>query len=248
MEALILAAGRGSRLGELTGGLPKTLVQIGCKPIIGHQLALLHEIGVRQATVVVGYKAEEAMPAIRRVTPPGMSVKFARNPFYSVTGTLGSFWMGLSHLSDDIVFMNGDCIFDRPVLQRLVSVDADLAMCIDDHPCADEEMKVIIENGYIIKVSKEVDPSITQGEFIGLATFRKPALRRFSEAALVALEQSGPLSYFEAALEAMAASGDRLTPVDITGLYWQEIDFPSDLERARAGYPTSEIGREDFSA
>ena len=243
MEALILAAGRGSRLGELGGGLPKTLLRIGDRPIIAHQLSLLHEMGIRKATVVVGFQAEQAVRAITEVTPTGMHVQFVINPFYTVTNTLGSFWLGLSSVSEDLVYMNGDTVFDRPVLRRLLDAPADVAMAIDDHPCGDEEMKVIIRDAAVVRVSKEVDPSDAQGEFIGVAAFKREAIETFARAALKAFNEWGPMSYTEAAFEVMAADGYRLTPVDITGLYWQEIDFEADLERARVQFPHSEIGR-----
>lgn len=242
MEALILAAGRGSRLGELGGGLPKTLLCVGDRPIISHQLSLLYEMGICKATVVVGFQAEKAVHIIKQIAPSGMEIGFVINPFYSVTNTLGSFWLALSSIADDLVYMNGDTIFDRPVLRRLLDTPAEVAMAVDDHPCGDEEMKVIIKNGAVVRVSKEVNPSDAHGEFIGLATFRREAVEVFSHAALRALNEWGPMSYTEAAFEVMAADGYPLTPVDVSGLYWQEIDFETDLERARTQFPCSEIG------
>lgn len=242
MEALILAAGRGSRMGELGGGLPKALLRVGDRPIIGHQLSLLFEQGIRKVTVVVGFEAQRTARSIQQVVPAGMQLNFVTNPFFGVTNTLGSFWLALSAISDDLVYMNGDTIFDRPVLHRLLDSTADIAMAVDDHPCGEEEMKVVIQDGAIIRVSKQVNPADADGEFIGVAKLSRPAVEAFSAAALKALDDCGPMSYAEAAFEVMAAEGHRLTPVDVTGLYWQEIDFEADLERARSEFPHSQIG------
>ncbi len=60
-QAVILAAGRGNRMGELGNRVPKPLLPVGDEPIIGHQLRMLHELGVREAHVVVGHRAPDVV-------------------------------------------------------------------------------------------------------------------------------------------------------------------------------------------
>lgn len=243
MEALILAAGRGTRIEHHSGGLPKTMLPIGGRPIIDHQLFLLYSAGVRKTTIVVGHQAERVRSMIREVAPAGMELRFVLNPFYAVTNTLGSFWLALPGLNEDLIYMNGDTIFDLPVLERLVSGAADITMAVDDHPCADEEMKVIVANGLITEVSKQVDPALTQGEFIGVSRFRKQVLPDLAHYFELALQAKGPNTYTEAGFETMIEHGCPLAPVDITGLFWNEIDFVEDLRRAEAAYPHSALAQ-----
>jgi dTDP-glucose pyrophosphorylase len=59
--AVILAAGRGNRMGELGNRVPKPLLPVGDEPIVGHQLRMLHSLGVREAYVVVGHRAPDVV-------------------------------------------------------------------------------------------------------------------------------------------------------------------------------------------
>jgi choline kinase len=104
MEALILAAGQGSRLKE---GRPKCLVEIGGQPLIEHQLSALRFAGVERVTVVVGHQALR----VCHVLPEDTHV--VHNPVYAETNSLYSFWRARDHLDGDLVVLNADVLFHR---------------------------------------------------------------------------------------------------------------------------------------
>ena len=80
MQAIIMAAGKGSRLGELTGGNPKSFVELHGKKLIEYNLDILRELGVEEIIVVTGYKRN----AFAELTKNMPDVRLVYNPFFEM--------------------------------------------------------------------------------------------------------------------------------------------------------------------
>ena len=85
MQALILAAGRGSRLGGHTADVPKCLLEVGRRPLIEHQLGTLADAGVGPVGMVLGYCADEIKGVV------GIRAEYILNPRWNTTNSLYSF-------------------------------------------------------------------------------------------------------------------------------------------------------------
>ena len=92
MDALIMAAGRGSRLGGLAEDRPKSLIDLGGITPLEQQLDLLIARGVSRALLVTGYRRELLQEAAERQAAGRIGLEFIFNPFWSVTNVLGSAW------------------------------------------------------------------------------------------------------------------------------------------------------------
>jgi choline kinase len=105
--AIILAAGRGGRLGPLTAEKPKCLLRVGTGSLLDHQLDALRVNGVESVVVVAGYCAEavEAELAGR--------ASLLLNPRHAETNSLYSLWLARQHAQDGFVLLNADVLFDR---------------------------------------------------------------------------------------------------------------------------------------
>src|SRR3954447_25017133 len=159
MEALILAAGQGSRLKE---GRPKCLVEVGGRPLIDHQLAALRWAGVERVTVVVGHQALRVCQALPEDTD------VVHNPVYAATNSLYSFWLARERIEDDVMVLNCDVLF-HPAIARGVARWPGSAIAYDRFSGQDaEHMKVAIDNGALEEMSKELTPSRTRGENLGI--------------------------------------------------------------------------------
>src|SRR3954447_16924147 len=159
MDALVLAAGRGSRLRH---GRPKCLVKVGGRYLIDHQIEALRWIGVERVSVVVGYRAAE----VCRVVPPGTRV--IHNARYAETNSLYSFLLARDHVDGDLLVLNGDVLF-HPAIARGVAHWHGSALAYDRFSGIDgEQMKVAIRDGALDEMSKALDPERTRGENVGL--------------------------------------------------------------------------------
>lgn len=215
MQAVILAAGVGSRLGR---PFPKSLVKLpDGESILGRQIRILKECGIRQIYVVVGFK----MTLIMERFP---EVFFRYNPFYYITNTSKSLLHGLTDLDDDIIWTNGDVVFDSQVLQGLVKTPGNVC-AVDRKKCGEEEVKYRVnEQNDLTEISKSVaDP---HGEAVGLNKICREDLPLFREC----LGACGDADYFEFGMEKMIQNGRTFRSQDISEFRCVEVDFDEDLK------------------
>ena len=92
IKALIVAAGRGSRLGNITSKNPKPLVKVNEEPLIKRSIEILTSFGINDITVVVGYKKE----LIKQSLPK--NIQFVSNPEFECTNNLMSMYYGAKNI------------------------------------------------------------------------------------------------------------------------------------------------------
>jgi choline kinase len=237
VDALIMAAGRGSRLGAETEGRPKSLVDLGGISPLELQLDLLAGRGGDRVVVVTGYERGQIEAAVTGRLRPPMTAMFVWNPFWPVTNVIGSAWMARAHLADDFVYLHADTVFEPSILDDLIACDADAALPIDIRECEPEQMKAALDGDRVVRLSKELPPDETAGEFIGVGLFRSAAVARIVEGMDAELAAGGLGSYFEAALNRAIEAGLAVRAIPTAGRAWTEIDFPADLALARSLLP-----------
>ena len=228
MEAVILAAGMGTRLGSL---IPKPLTSLEDeKTILDYQIEkLLQTPQIHNIYIVVGYKKEIIMEKFP-------DFLFVYNNAYARTNTAKSLLAALNKIDDDVIWMNGDVFFDEEILDLLIS-STDSTCLVDQKKCGTEEIKYNLNaDGFIHELSKTVPDAA--GEALGINIVRKPDLNKFRDELICV----GDNDYFEKALENLTISDQlNLTPVDVGSYFCREIDFEEDLIEVQAyqrnGYP-----------
>ncbi|ABB37239.1 UDP-N-acetylglucosamine pyrophosphorylase related protein [Oleidesulfovibrio alaskensis G20] len=217
MKAVILAAGVGSRLGR---PFPKSLSRLPSgECILGRQIRILREIGIREVHVVVGFKKSLLMEEFPNVC-------FRYNPVFYITNTSKSLLAGIEDLDDDILWANGDVVFDPEVALRLMQAGGN-AVAVDRKKCGEEEVKYRTDAaGFITAISKQVENP--EGEAVGLNLVSRGSLPDL----VAALESCRPDDYFERALE-MLVEKTPYRAVDISDYRCIEVDFKGDLDEAR---------------
>jgi choline kinase len=232
MRAIILAAGYGNRIHALSQGRPKGTLEIGGISLLHHQIHHCLDCGIDKFTLVLGYEFDLMRQHVLEALKPDQ-VDFVENPDYRNTNTLHSLYLARGYFSDDIVYFNGDILFDPRLLERLLAHKPNSALLIEEKPCGEEEVKVILDDdGRIRSIGKLLDPALCLGEFIGIARFRRDVLPRFAHWLEEGVAQGQSRNYFEWAVDKLAAEYP-LEPVSTAGLPCIEIDFPEDFARAR---------------
>ncbi len=226
-RAIILAAGKSKRLGVLTENLPKCLLHINGKTILSHQIENLTLNGITEITIVTGYYGSK----IRKHC--GNTVQYIENRDYATTNSLYSLWLALKKIQGDVLVLNSDVVFHPAILSRLLSApyrDA-LAVCFQSS-LGQEEMKVKIKNNKIFAISKDLDPADSHGENVGILKFSAEGRDILFEKAAELIQQGEHNAWAPLAFQHICASRE-LNPVETAELPWIEIDFESDLKRAR---------------
>lgn len=229
MQAIIMAAGKGSRLGGLTKGNPKSFVEIKGKKLIEYNLEILKELGVEKIIIVTGYRED----AFMKLTKDMSEVVLKYNPFYSLVNVLGSFYIGMEELSDDFLYLHADTLCEKKVFDELIQFKADVNLPVEFKECDEEAMKVHLEDGRITKITKQMPIEESAGEFIGIASFRKKIIPKLKEKTKEVLAEGKFESYFEAAIQRLIDEKEfDVRTVDIKDAFWAEIDFEEDYKRA----------------
>lgn len=224
MYVIILAAGRGSRLG---GAFPKALAEVAPGvSLLGNQVKVLSRlVGRHRICVVVGHEAMQVVAA-----QPGLM--FVHNAHFATTNTARSLLCALPKFDDDVMWINGDLYFEEPAARLLLEQHAEFSRTLVDHSrTADEEIKyTLFPDGSIDRISKTVERPAALGESLGLQVVTRKDRPRLVRA----LEEVGERDYFERALELCTQDRSiRLMPVDAGRQFCKEVDFPEDLEAVR---------------
>lgn len=241
MKAIILAAGRGQRLGAHAGDAPKCLIDICGRALLDYQLDSLRAAGVTDVVMVVGYCREHIQAHVRQ--HPDMRFTWVVNERFAETNTASSLWLARHSMDEDFLYLNADVLYHPGVVARLQGCPKENTLAVERKACGEEEVKVRLQHTAITAISKTVSPGDAYGEFIGVAKFSGAIAPLFIEALRQTIEEpGGEMCYFEAALDRIAATCE-LTAVDITDLPCIEIDFPDDLARARERVAPEIIGQ-----
>lgn len=234
MQAIIMAAGKGSRLGELTKNQPKCFVEIEGFKLIEYNIAMLHKYGIWDIIIVTGYQTEK----IEEITAHIEGVHCVYNPFYEMMNVLGSFYMAQNYLNEDTVYMHADTLCSPEILEEMIQMEGDMVLPVEYKFCDDEAMKVITQNGKVIRISKQIPCENAEGEFIGIAKISKNILPALKEAAKELLYKKEFMSYFEGALQQLIDWKKwSIVTTDVGKRFWGEIDFIEDYQRVAAQIP-----------
>ena len=246
MKAVILVAGRGNRLRPLTDRTPKCLLRINDKTILEHQISNLFYYGIRSIILVVGYKIDAVVNAISQMKEKycGLDIIFVENPIYYKTNTLYSLWLASRHVRhDDFLYLNGDVVFGKKVLEALLNSPYDACLAVEKKRVGREEVKVIVNQGFVKRIGKDLDPSESYGEFIGIAKFSKNFNKLLIRKLNSLVRQKFINEFFEKALDELARVIN-IRVVDITGLPCIEVDTLEDYEVAKEIYNSYLKGEE----
>ena len=223
VQAVILAAGMGTRLGR---PWPKPLTPLADgRTIMQQQMDnILGSFDDVRITTVIGFKLEliiEAFP----------DVAYVYNENYDRTNTNRSLLKALRQSADGgVLWMNGDVVFDPQVLERVTDLmsDGQSFICVNTAVVGEEEVKYTVDaHGYVDRLSKTVVDAL--GESVGInfiSASDKPSL-------ITRLAECEDGDYFERGIELMIEKdGAKVLPYDIRDLFAVEVDFEEDLSRA----------------
>ena len=267
-KAIVVAAGRGKRLGKHTDELPKCLVSLGDRTILGWQLRAFAAAGVDELVMVRGYRGDLLEQVARAQAPAGMRLRFIDNHEWETNNVLLSLACARAELDGPTMISYSDIIFTPAVTRALVAAQGAIDLVIDadfrdiyvgrtEHPLDEGEVADLDDAGRVKRVGKRALPvEEAVGEFIGLARLTAEGAAWAGDALDLALARYAGRdhepyqraarfrnAYLTDLLQELIDAGKPLTPVLIHG-QWREIDTGQDLERAAR---LLESDREDWT-
>lgn len=226
-KAIILAAGKSRRMGDLTAGTPKCLLSLGDKTILEHQIENLRLCGITDITIVTGFCENMIKQSLNT------SVNYILNKDFATTNSIYSLWLALREIKGDIVILNSDVVFHPGILKNLLlSANPDALAVSFRSEMGEEEMKVQVKDGKVIDISKKMDMNIADGENVGIVKFSAPGVE-ILYSMVEKLIGDGVVNAWAPLAFQKICSFHNLYAISTSGLPWTEIDFPEDLESAR---------------
>ena len=117
MQAIILAAGMGRRLGEFTANNTKCMVEVNGIRLIDRLIAQLKPLSLSRIIIVIGYEGEK-LKAYINSKYPNDHIEFVQNPIYDKTNNIYSLWLAKTFIEEeDTLLLESDLIFENDILK-----------------------------------------------------------------------------------------------------------------------------------
>ncbi len=242
MQAVILAAGMGRRLGEYTQNNTKCMLEVNGVKLIDRALQSLYDTNISRVVLVVGYKAQNVIDYVGH-NYKGMPIVYVNNPVYDKTNNIYSLYLAKDYLlQEDTILLESDLIYDSTIIQKLASNPfPNLALVAKYETWMDGTMVRINENNEILnfvpKAAFRYADIRLYYKTVNIYKFSKdfcaakyiPFLEAYSKAV-------GNNEYYENVLRIISflnAHELRALPLE-NGEKWYEIDDKQDLDIAEA--------------
>lgn len=227
MKALLLAAGRGTRISRYLGGKPKCLVDIGGISLVKYSIELLLSRGVKDIGVVLGYQGHQIQSELAEY-----DIKFLNNPFYDVTNSIASIWFAKEFLTEteDILIMNADVYLEGETLDAVINSKFERVVFADSDRTIDADYKLKYINSTLLDHGKHLEGADITGEYIGVGRLGAVCLPDF----LVRLESMISNQQHSLWWENVLYNNNSEFPLsiqEITGKFWAEVDYVEDYNR-----------------
>ena len=241
MQAVILAAGMGKRLGEYTKNNTKCMVSVNGTPLIDRVLSQLSELTLNRVVIVVGYEGQKLMDYLG-YEQYGLNIEYVNNPVYDKTNNIYSLALAKDKLQeDDTLLIESDLIFDDGMFRMLLdNPHPNLALVAKYEPWMDGTMVRIDSDNNIVnfvpKAAFKYEEANSYYKTVNIYKFSKEFLRNKYVPFLDAYTKAvGNNEYYENVLRIISfLNSHDLKALPITNEKWYEIDDKQDLDIAEA--------------
>ena len=244
MNAIILAAGEGTRLRPETISIPKGMVKLFDKSLLEMQIDIFKKCSINDISIVTGYLAD-------KITFP--SINYFKNENFSSTAGNESIFCAKEKLQDCTIITYSDLVFEKAIMDQIIDFKGDIGIAVELdwkphydgrtlHEMSEADNVLFDKEGNILEIRKNIQkPDSEIGEFVGIVKLSRKGsnmfLDKYSE-----LEVSHQGKFHNAPslekalvsdmLQELIDSGINVEPIYVSGK-WCEIDTPQDLEMAR---------------
>lgn len=226
MKALILNSGLGSRMGVLTSEHPKCMTGISAKEtILSRQLKMIADAGIEEVVMTTGYYDGVLVKYCQSLELP-LHFTFVNNPIYDKTNYIYSIYCAKDYLTDDIILMHGDLVFENEVFDRVVASNVSCMTVSSTLPLPEKDFKAQVVNGMVMKVGVDIFNEAMEAQ--ALYKLMKDDWKVWLDKIVEFCEKDNRKVYAENALNELNGAAN-IHALDVENLLCAEIDNPEDL-------------------
>ena len=247
MQAIILAAGMGKRLGEYTQDNTKCMLEVNGVKLIDRALATLHEINVSRVVLVVGYKGQNVKDYVGNIYK-GTPIVYVDNPIYDKTNNIYSLFLAKDYMAEeDTILLESDLIYEPGVIKKLLADDYPNIALVDKYESWMDGTVVTIDNEshitrFIDKNRFKFEEIKSYYKTVNIYKFSKEFSCKYYIPFLTAYSIAlGNNEYYEQVLRVILHLHEApLKALPLSGEVWYEIDDVQDLDIASGMFAPSE--------
>ncbi|GHU53905.1 nucleotidyltransferase [Clostridia bacterium] len=224
-KAILMAAGRGTRISREISDKCKCTLDIGGISLIRHTVQMLLNYDV-EVHIVVGFNKRQIMNSL-----VGLDVKFHENFFYSITNSLASLWFAKDELCGDAIILgNADVFWESNLLSLLLKDERDCVMLCDSSRVEFGDYLFNVQDEKVISCGKGTECQGANCEYVGLAMIQGDMISKCKERLMDMIEKQKCNNWWEQILYDMRSERE-IWAKDIAGHFWAEVDFIEDYNR-----------------
>ena len=247
MQALMLAAGMGKRLGAYTNNQTKCMVKVGGKTLLEHAADALRMAGITRFVIVVGYEGEKLMDFARDKLSD-FDLEFVVNADYAATNNIYSLYLAREQLmADDTILLESDLIYEPRLISELIRDPAPNMVAVAKYEhWMDGTVTLLDDNGVIREFVEKKDFSFSSADKYYKTVNVYKFSRQFSTDQYVPflsayIRAYGANQYYEMVLKALAhLPFAGLRAFEMGRMKWYEIDDVQDLDIANTMFAAQE--------
>jgi len=252
MQAIILAAGMGKRLGRYTKDATKCMVPVNGKTLIEYAIESLIQNNIKKLIIVVGYKSQILIDFIsskfNETNLNGMKIEYIENKVYDKTNNIYSLYLACNELvKDDTILLESDLIFKPEIITELLqNKDKNLAVVSKFEPWMDGTCTLLDESnnitGILDKNNFNWNNTESYYKTVNIYKFSSDFSKQYYVPFLEAYQKAfGKNEYYEQVLKVLSfLSSTTLKALPVSGDDWYEIDDPADLAIAENRFASTE--------
>jgi len=229
MNVIILAAGFGSRLKDLTKDKGKALVELKNKPLIDYALQFTDHSKVNKRVIVGGYTFEKLKVHIDKANPH--KIVLLENKQFD-KGSILTLLTAKDYLTTDFLLMNVDHVYAPEMFEKITKNISGITAVIDSaRNIVEDDMKVKLDKNKRISA---IDKRLTDYDagYIGMTLVSQDSLPAYLSAVDAVLKIKGEGAVVEPILQHLSENGFPINTVDIAGLPWCEMNTQEEREYA----------------
>ncbi|WP_292469941.1 phosphocholine cytidylyltransferase family protein [Methanolobus sp.] len=230
--ALLLAAGKGSRLYPLTSDTPKCLTMVHEASILERLVINLKKQGFKRLVIVTGYQ-EKCIRDFLETRSCGMTIDYIFSPLYATTNNIYSLWMARDIINEPFLLIESDLIFDESLLDGMCSPDRIAVGCMQ--PWMNGSTVTASRSHHVKKFQSGIAGPLDEIRYktVNIYSFSLPSWHSIKERLGQYISAGKVNDYYENVFAEMVADGSlSLETVSFDGKRWYEIDTIADLAKA----------------
>lgn len=227
MKAILMAAGRGTRIARHINGAPKCTLDIGGISLIENSVKTLIKKGINNIAIVIGYEYKYIKEILK-----DYDITYYYNPFYQITNSIASLWVAKDFINEDedVLLFNGDVYFEEDILTQVIEEKLSPVLFADRSRAKCGDYKFYYTDNILKKFGKELGDEESTGEYIGIAKIGKEFIGNFKKSLDALIWNQNFNMWWEDALYSLSDK-ETIYVKDIYNKFWAEIDYLDDYLR-----------------